>query len=155
MLQRDAKDWKVHIHSLLLVARTPPTASGVLKEALAYLQFTSRTKTTMLSSAYPNIAGKLQNNKSRQRTGRKSSVTTQTKKQPPAPPKTTPFSNAYRKPPNSFSTPSNAANMIPSTKQRTKNHQPRSKRRKAITSSYGALFSVAKAASVKLSPSPN
>ena len=131
MLQRDAKDWKVICNYIphqcpLFYLRYQIHPHPFYRNRMAK-KYPSRAKTTMLSSGSPATDTALQSHKSRPPTAKKSSAITPTNGQQPALPKMTPFSNAYKKRPKSYSTRSSGGNSIPLTKVPTST-LPRKKR---------------------------
>ena len=138
MLQRDAKDWKVQFSFHMSTKQSSSDISH------------SRDKTTTPSLGSRNTATKLRKPRSSAHTVKKSFAITRTKKLPLVPPRMIPFSNAYKRPPKSSSTLLNVGNLIRWTRLRMWNLRPRSKRKRATSSSYGTPFSYPRAASARL-----
>lgn len=146
MLQRDAKDWKVHdtITTAPHHVHSPQFAPGLIPSQL-------RVKIITLSSVSPATAIALLNPKSRPLIAKKSSAITLTSAPQLARPKTTLSSNAYRKPLKSFSTLSNGDNSTRSTKPPTFPRLPRKTHRRGGGSKLGDPCSRVKAGFPRIS----
>ena len=92
MLQRDAKDWKVYTWS-----------RGVALGIQIANNSDHRDKTITLFSVFPNTAIRLPNPRSSVLIAKRFSAIILIKRPPLAPPKMIHFSNAYKRPPKSFS----------------------------------------------------
>lgn len=142
MLQRDAKDWKVCIHSF--ISFPIPLLLSL------YMLTIYRAKITTPSSASASTAGAQHPSRSSVRTARRSSAITPTKRPPLEPPtKTTASSSASKRPTRSCWTPSSGASGTRSTRSPT---SPRpAPRRRATSSSCGTRSSSPRRASPRSS----